>query len=104
MIDFSGVAAHTGRLFFIPSSKCYNAGEEFIENVLEVLLESIEKRFDNYQPVREVYLRYCNTTEEESITSRQETTKSMTSSMLIKSTQKITNILKSTNKAKKQLS
>ena len=69
LIDFTGVEADSGRLFFIPSSKCYNAGEEFIENVLEVLVDSIEKKLDNYQPMQEMYLRYCNISAETKVTS-----------------------------------
>jgi hypothetical protein len=47
-------------LFFIPSSNCYNAGEEFIEKVLEVLMESIEKQLHNYHQMLNLYLSYCS--------------------------------------------
>ena len=65
LIDFTGIEADSGRLSFIPSSKCYNAGEEFIDEVLEVLLESIRKQTNNVQPMDELYRKYCTVDEQQ---------------------------------------
>ena len=71
-MDFSGVEEEDGKLFFIPSSDCYNAGNEFIEKVLEVLMDSLEKKLNNHHPMLELYLTYCTRS-----TTRNITTESM---------------------------
>jgi hypothetical protein len=71
-MDFSGVKEEDGKLFFIPSSDCYNAGMEFIEKVLEVLMDSLQKKLHNHQPMLELYLSYCKRS-----TTRKITTESM---------------------------
>jgi hypothetical protein len=67
LTDFTGVEVDSGRLFFIPSQQCYNAGEEFIEEALDVLVESIEKQLDNYKSMEELFLRYCNSSQDSKI-------------------------------------
>ena len=60
-------------LFYIPSGDCYNAGTEFIENVISILLRSSTNNPESLKPeLDEIYYQQCQAAlslDEEQITS-----------------------------------
>ena len=60
-------------LFYIPSGDCYNAGTEFIENVISILLRSSTNNPESLKPeLDKIYYQQCQAAlslDEEQITS-----------------------------------
>ena len=61
-------------LFYIPSGDCYNAGTEFIENVISILLRSSTNNLESLKPeLDKIFYQQCQATlslDEEQITSQ----------------------------------
>ena len=61
-------------LFYIPSGDCYNAGTEFIENVISILLRSSTNNPESLKPeLDKIYYQQCQAAlslDEEQITSQ----------------------------------
>ena len=85
LVNFTWHQAEPGRLSFIPSTECYNAGEEFIEEAIEILRNSVQKKKKNFEDMEKLYKKHCRTKENIEIEMMITTTVTTTKTKVIES-------------------